>query len=246
MSTYDGKIFSEGVCVNIAVLGKTAELSKEVGAIAEAQLSGYRQCTHMVIPVGKEALISKVEMWDIVIFDISLPKMGEMQIAKEIYSKNPRTKIIFVAIDDCYIQEAFKVRAYRYLYIRDIKKALPEALHDALCELDSLHGSVIESEGIAKWIFYKDICYIESIGDYTSLYFKESYITVKKTLHSFLELLGEDFYQCHKSYIINLRWIHMLQEQEIELINRKKIPVSVRRKKELEKTYYEYLRKNAQ
>jgi DNA-binding LytR/AlgR family response regulator len=64
---------------------------------------------------GEELLNSDIEDIDIFFLDIQMDKLTGMDVAKKIREKNNISEIIFITSLIEYVQEGYKVRAYRYL-----------------------------------------------------------------------------------------------------------------------------------
>lgn len=69
--------------------------------------------------------------------------------------------------------------------------------------------SITDEFHIQYNIPFKDIVYIQAAGGHTlTLHTKETSINIKShSLDSIKELLGDEFFRCHKKYIVNLDYI---------------------------------------
>ena len=145
------------------------------------------------------------------------------------------------------VQKAFKVNAFRYLYkpLRD--EEVREVLADAIDDLKDTEARLVyDRDSDASYLVrLRDIFYIESIGDYSVVHTMEKDIVTTSTLRGWKDNLDGRFFQCHKSYIINLHWIRTISEGQVTLQGIKQVPVSVRNRSELKKAFHEYIKKNA-
>lgn len=90
--------------------------------------------------VGKAAdgseLVQKVARLkpDIVVLDISMPRLNGIEAAREIREKSPEAKIVFLTqyADRAYIQEAFRMGASAYVVKQNAASELRSALNQAL------------------------------------------------------------------------------------------------------------------
>ncbi|MCR5785046.1 MAG: LytTR family transcriptional regulator [Eubacterium sp.] len=55
------------------------------------------------------------------------------------------------------------------------------------------------------------------------------------------ELKGYDFFRCQRSYIINLRFVRMIERGRVEIYGGASIPVSRRLDAQFDKVYDDYL-----
>ncbi|WP_416388670.1 LytTR family DNA-binding domain-containing protein [Lacrimispora sphenoides] len=72
---------------------------------------------------------------------------------------------------------------------------------------------------------------------------KDKYIEASLTLHKIQEDLDKTFYQCHKSYIVNLNHIKEIDHRRCIAImaNGREVKIAIRQLKNLEKYYIEFL-----
>ena len=92
-------------------------------------------------------------------------------------------RIIYITSHDEWVQQAFKVQAFRYLYKdSDMEAGFQEALTEALREYREENDFLVFSGKKEYFIKIKDIQYIESLGDEMALHLEKDYIIVKETL----------------------------------------------------------------
>ena len=63
-----------------------------------------------------KALLSSEDEFDIILLDVELPDMDGFSVAEEWKNLQRPGKIIFITSHDEWVQRAFKVQAFRYLY----------------------------------------------------------------------------------------------------------------------------------
>lgn len=244
MGPKKGKLLKKSLSIRIAVcMHETAGIKSIKSAVDEVQERHRDISFSITFFDGSEADLKYTENYDIIILDVGIKDAGNLETAREIRKYNKKTKLIFLADHADYVNEAFKLKAYRYLSRGALEAELGEALADILAECESLEGMEIERGGIYKRILLKDILYVESLGDEAVIYFDDSYVTVRQTLYN-LQQLGSEFYRCHKSYIINLRHIKEIKDNTAVLKMDKAIPIAARRKAGLKEAYKEYINNN--
>lgn len=71
---------------------------------------------------------------DLVILDISMPRLNGIEAAKKLKKQLPRTKLIFVTMhaDAAYVNEAFRTGASGYLLKRSAAMELLQAVHSVM------------------------------------------------------------------------------------------------------------------
>ncbi len=154
--------------------------------------------------------------------------------------KNAAGRIICVAEGMGFLKDAFRIGVFRYVLWKDMAKELEEAVGDVLQEIEPASGLRLTIKGEDKWVPFEDIYYIEAFGDEAIIYKKDTYSTVRKTMDYLLEQLGNAFYRCHKSYIVNFDYVQRIDSDSVILKDARSVPVSVRRRGGLVKIYHRY------
>lgn len=193
---------------------------------------------------GEEVLSEEVilEGIDIFFLDIQMNELTGMDLARLIRKENDTSEIIFVTSLVDYIQEGYTVRAYRYLLkpinYDDLKSHLLNCISDIKNKRDNF--MIIENKGFIYKVLISKIMYIEvrkkDLTIYTldgAYYTKNSMDKVEK------ELVRYNFYRCHKSYLVNMEHIEIINKNTI-FIGNEKIPVSKHRISDL-KTKLTYI-----
>ena len=193
---------------------------------------------------GKEVLqlIDKKEP-QVVLLDIDLPDIKGIEVARQIKSKYPFIKIVFITIHNDFYQEAFSVYAFDYISKPTIPERLPKTL-------DMIKKELTETgKGTAnKWveltiskkkclILVDHIIYIKSINRKLKFVTDDRKYEIYGNLKDWVKKLGADFYKCHRSYLVNINKIREVTggrtSTSLIMTNGEKIPVSRSRRKEL-------------
>ena len=190
---------------------------------------------------AEEFLLNKIEFKnvDIFILDINMNGMSGMDLARLIREKDDISEIIFVTSLLDYIQEGYTVRAYRYLLkpinYEELKTHLLSCINDIKKKKDNF--MMIENKGIVHKVPINEIMYIEVAKKELTIYAKENSYKTKSSMDKIeKELEKFDFYRCHKSYLVNMKYIETIDKNEI-IINGNKIPVSKHRISDFKKKF---------
>ena len=190
---------------------------------------------------AEEFLLNKIEFKnvDIFILDIKMNGMSGMDLARLIREKDDISEIIFVTSLVEYIQEGYTVRAYRYLLkpinYEELKNHLLSCINDINKKKDNF--MMIENKGIVHKVPINEIMYIEVAKKELTIYAKENSYKTKSSMDKVeKELEKFDFYRCHKSYLVNMKYIETIDKNEI-IINGNKIPVSKHRISDFKKKF---------
>lgn len=192
---------------------------------------------------GEELLQSKLEM-DLYFLDICMDKLSGIETAKKIRETNGKAIIIFITVLKEYVFEAFDVRAFHYILKPVKEKKLREVLYSALLQFQGTDKFIL-AKTISKStkIFIKDILYMESqlrkIKVHTTYDVIEYYQKLSDVEN---ELKDCSFFRCHKSYIVNLKYVRSYDAVFITLKNGEKIYISKHNFSDFSKTFMYYLK----
>jgi two-component system, LytTR family, response regulator len=172
---------------------------------------------------------------DAMFLDINMPKLTGLNFLESL--KNPPIVVITTAYRE-YAVDAYELDVIDYLH-----KPIPfprfiKAISKIEEKLQIRSNSLITSQEkstdtILDFIFikadkktiklnFKDIKYIEGLGDYIKIHTKSKTIISKLTIKKMEELLPEnDFPRVHKSFIVSLNLIDSIEGNQIEIDNQK-------------------------
>lgn len=183
--------------------------------------------------------------YDILILDIIMPGFTGMQAAHEIRKFNEEIKIIFLTSSKEFAIESYSVGAYYYLLKPVLKEKLFSVLDKVVSEITSKQEScvVYTHMGIVNIPFAK----IECLEVYNKhLVFHLSDGSTKETRGALTDyenvfLERKEFLKIHRSYILNMDYIHSIEAGEIATYSGKKFPVSRLLAKDIKEHYMNYM-----
>lgn len=222
------------------------EKRKDVGIVAECR----------DISTAYPAIIKHKP--DVILLDVQLTDGTGFDLLEKF--EDPDFAVIIMTSFDEYAIRALKAGAIDYLLKPLIDDEFEVAIEKAL-KRNALHalqikGAVNNFTGDSSKITlstlnniylvdYKDLVYCKSDGGYTTFFLKDGKeIVVSKILKHYEAILPSSlFVRCHQSYIINLQHILSLTKgNTIMLTNGIKIPVSVRKLKDIRELLKAYPR----
>lgn len=192
-------------------------------------------------------LLQAIEEFDIIFLDIIMCGMDGMETAKKLRQYAPDKLLIFISSSRQYVFDAFTVEAFEYLVkpIDDVKLRQTLLRCSAKLTRQSDDYILVNKDRQTRKLFLDEIRYfeirgrlIESHGKGTPFSWYEQ-IGILETA-----LSGKDFFRCHKSYLINLKYVETYNRQEAILDNGVKIMIAKRRYEAFGKAVLEYMRKN--
>lgn len=184
---------------------------------------------------GEELLESALEGVDIYFLDIQMLQLTGMDVAKIIRETNDTSEIIFITSIVDYIQEGYKVRAYRYLLKPIDFESLNENILSCISDIIKKRENfmLIENKGIINKILINSIMYIEVRKKVLTIHTTDVIYNTNNSMDKIeLELEKYNFFRCHKSYLINMEYIQLICKNTV-VINNEDIPVSKYRMSDL-------------
>lgn len=182
-----------------------------------------------------EALqIAQTENIDLFFLDINMPEINGLSLAKII---NNKSQIIFTTAYRDYAVDGFDLNVTDYL----LKPIAFDRFLQAIQKVTEPNNSNIkvstENESKKDFMFvradrkmvkinFKDILYIESLGDYVKVFTNKNTIVTRETISNFEATLPSDcFIRIHRSYIVSISKISSYTNEYIE-IAKKAISIS--------------------
>lgn len=180
---------------------------------------------------------------DLLFLDIELAE-GEdgFQIAEQLMHCGNKSKICFLTSHTEQARLGYKVNAYRYIdkkHLEEIDEALDSFLktkiQDRIIFCD-------DTAGIRIRIYLNELLLVETYGrkiKYLMLDGKEHFCEglISETARS-LSQFG--FFQIHRSYIVNLKYIEKVQSHEITLCNGLKVIIGRTHNNEFKKEFFKW------
>ncbi len=183
---------------------------------------------------------------DLVFIDIEMPILSGFDVLAKI--KNPDFEIIFVTAYNNYAIEAIQHCAIGYVVKPIDNDELKHAINSALKNINhktSFEKNVqllerLDSNSAQKsiaiptqkglsFIKVKDIVRFEGVDGYTKIYIKnEKSILSSYSIGKFCKMLSNSsFFLCHKSHLINLKFVNsILKEGSILLQDKSHVPIA--------------------
>lgn len=179
--------------------------------------------------------------FDLVILDVMMPELGGMELAKHLRSEKKEMSIVFISNNREMAMQGYKVSASRYLGKPLEKEELREAI--IFCAAQRKNKEIFLSEkGIAERISVDTIKYIEISGRKTKIMQKDRVYETKISMSEWEKEFSElNFIRCHKSYLVNERYIRILSSSFAELEDGERIPISKHRLKEVKEKFFAYM-----
>lgn len=181
--------------------------------------------------------------YNLLVLDIEMGEINGLELARKIRSQDKDIPIMFITGYDEYMQYGYDVSALHYL----IKPVNKERLFLALNKLtergkEEAKSLILNAENEVRRIPVNNILYVEAAGHSSIMHtvdevilLKESFGEVERQVLSIGEMM-----KCHRAYLVNLRFVSVVQNSNLILDNGEMLPIARNRKKDVQQEFLRY------
>ncbi len=195
---------------------------------------------------GKE-LLQATEEFDIIFLDIIMNGMDGMRTAELFRQKFSDKILIFISSSRQYVFDAFAVEAFEYLVKPVDEQKLKRVIQRCISKVDKKSDNfiIIAKDHSTRKLFLDEIRYFEIHGRLIEAHGKNPTFSWYEQIGTLETMLSDkNFFRCHKSYLINLKYVDVYNRQEATLDNGEKILIAKRRYESFCTAILQYMRKN--
>lgn len=168
-----------------------------------------------------EDLLASEDSFDIAFLDVEMSGISGIHTGRELKKRNRRILFMIITSYNDYLDEALQFHAFRYLSKPLEKARLFRNLESALYIYNTENEKIaIETKEETITVFTSDIIIVESVG--RKVYVrttKEDYLSIHKIQYWIEHLNPAQFFQPHKSFIINFKHVTRFDNQLIYLFS---------------------------
>ena len=193
---------------------------------------------------GKELLESDKTI-DILFLDIQMKDMDGMETARILRGRKFKGFLIFITVLKEMVFDSFEVQAYDYLVKPIEKKQFEKTMERLFLSMqDSCEANLLIQKGYESSIIpFDDIVFCEIIDRKVYLHLASSEtIDYYDRIENLESKLDGRFFRCHRSFLINLKYLKSYKNQTAYMENGTEIPVSRLRSKECSSVSLQYMK----
>ncbi len=227
--------------MNIAVVDDDKVIREQMDSLIEMQIP---DCSLESYATGEE-LLGAGKRFDIVFLDIRMDGMDGIETARRLRENQDDVVLIFVTGNREYVFDALDLYAFQYLLKPVDENKFREVLERAAGEVaKKKEKRVLFIKKRNLTLNQADILYIESRAKKVEIHTARSKdsIEIYATMEELEGQLGEDFYRCHRAYLVNMAHITEYDNDSITITNGDTIYLTKKKYGDFVKAYMWYLR----
>src|ERR1700753_1456244 len=170
------------------------------------------------------------EKTDLIFLDINMPDISGIQLLQTL---SPRPLVIFTTAYSHYAVESYELNALDYLlkpitferFLAAVNKATSVLSSKITIIPDDETTVFIKSGPQTYQVKVADILYLEKDGNYITVHLKDRNILIRENMGDIFDLVpANDFVRIHKSYVVAVRHISMIEVHQLT-VGQTKIPI---------------------
>lgn len=181
--------------------------------------------------------------YDVIFLDITMNKISGIDVSNIVREKDKEVSIIFITATASYALHGYNVGALQYL-LKPLDKnkffhCLDMVSKNRIINKDNF--ILLESYKKTFKLDYSSIIYCVMYYPNVHIYTTKNMIEAKIKFTNLEGLLSDKgFIKPHRSYLVNLEHVHMIDNNHLILNNNDKIPISRLKIKEVNRKFIEY------
>lgn len=188
-----------------------------------------------------QELLSFEEENDFLLLDIDMPEMDGIEAARILNARGINYKIVMLTSKTERFKEAFKIGAFRFVTKPISEEELFEAVDEVRERMVGMDRIQAYRDGVLYEVMQRDILYLMADGNTVRIYTEREEFRSEKPLREWIEELdGRMFFDCHRSYIVNLGKIAEIGKDTAVMFTGEKVPIARRKRAEIQQCFMVY------
>lgn len=231
--------------INIAICDDEPYMSEKIKELATAFFQKKNIDTAVCTFSSGRELLTYAGTMDILFLDIQMEGIDGMETACRLRSHNFKGFLIFITVLREMVFQSFEVQAFDYL-LKPLKaeqfEKTMERLYQSM-ENASKRRLLVRKGNESSIVFFDEIIYCEVIDRKVYLHLKASAVVdYYEKIERLEEILDKRFYRCHRSYLINLKYLKSFRDGTAFLEGGGEVPVSRLRAREFSEVILQYMK----
>ncbi len=214
------------------VIGICDDLEEDRARLAAIIQDYCRQqgirCRILLFASGDELLENyRPGQFHILFLDIYMPGISGVETAHQIRRSDTLCSIVFVTTSQEHGMDSYDVQASDYLVkpftAADVENAMSLCVTNVLEHHRTLD---VQTGSGLRQVPLRDLRYIEIQGHTACLHIGSEVLTVRRGMDELeREINHADFLRCHRSYLVNMNYISLVDKNSFHLLDGDDIPI---------------------
>lgn len=164
-------------------------------------------------------LLEQEQRVDIAFLDVEMPEISGIEVGIELKKRNPFVKVFIVTAYPDYLDDAMGAQVFRYLSKPVDADRLRMNLQEAVRQyhLDTRSYPVVTDEGVVVCRAEQIVC-VEAVQRRVLIHTLDGVLVSTQTMEHWKNALDLPcFYQSHRSYLVNMRFVSAIGRDKILL-----------------------------
>lgn len=231
--------------INIAICDDEEVMSDELATLLYEFFSPKNIEIKIFQFSSGSALLKSNKHLDLIFLDIRMNGTNGMDVARILRGRNYKGYFIFVTVMEDLVFHSFEVQAFDYFVKPVNHERFIKTMERLLSVMQNASETNLFIQRGNEWsiIPFDDIMYCEIINRKIYLHLEQQeVIDFYEKLENMEKKLDNRFFKCHRSYIINLKYVRTYKKDRACLCNGEEIPVSRLRNEEFTNAILQYMK----
>lgn len=231
--------------INIAICDDEEVMSDELATLLYEFFSPKNIEIKIFQFSSGSALLKSNKHLDLIFLDIRMNGTNGMDVARILRGRNYKGYFIFVTVMEELVFHSFEVQAFDYFVKPVNHERFIKTMERLLSVMQNASETNLFIQRGNEWsiIPFDDIMYCEIINRKIYLHLEQQeVIDFYEKLENMEKKLDNRFFKCHRSYIINLKYVRTYKKDRACLCNGEEIPVSRLRNEEFTNAILQYMK----
>ena len=177
---------------------------------------------------GSELLaLWKPDRWELIFLDIFMPQVDGIAAARRLRKVDDNCEIVFATTSRRHGMDGYEIHALDYITKpftqEDVDSVMDWFLRKRAEKRRELQ---VRTQLGEETVRAQDILYIESRGHSCVIHSLEQEFSVRGSIDELAAGLDEDFFRCHKSFLLNFAHVVELRDRVFRLDSGESVPIS--------------------
>jgi len=186
---------------------------------------------------------STANTYDVAFLDIQMGLMSGIELAEKIRKVDDQLIIVFVTGFHEFVLRGYDVNALHFL-IKPVKRVDCNNCLDQAYEITNKRRTdtfLVPVEGQIRRYYFDDLYYFEVFSHYITVHTRKGVFSYKKKISVLeRELPSSVFVRCHRSCIINLRYVESIGKSFVTMDDGSRLTVSGDRRRVVQDAFIRY------